>query len=35
MLENLRSEDIGKLILRLTVGLLTLFHGVSKVMPPE
>ena len=26
-----RSEDIGKLLLRLSVGILMLFHGVSKL----
>lgn len=26
------QDDAGKLVLRLTVGLLTLFHGVSKLM---
>ena len=25
------TEDVGKLVLRLTVGVLILFHGVSKV----
>ena len=31
MLDN---EDLGKLILRLTVGGLMLFHGVQKIMNP-
>jgi putative oxidoreductase len=26
-----KSDAVGKLVLRLTVGILTLFHGVSKV----
>lgn len=30
----LRNEAVGKLILRLTVGVLTLFHGVSKLVHP-
>jgi putative oxidoreductase len=30
----LQSDDAGKLILRLTVGGLMLFHGVSKVLNP-
>ncbi|HLX80704.1 MAG TPA: DoxX family protein [Burkholderiales bacterium] len=29
-----QSDDAGKLILRLTVGGLILFHGVSKLMNP-
>ncbi len=29
------SPDIGKLILRLTVGGLMLFHGVAKIIHPE
>jgi putative oxidoreductase len=29
-----KSETLGKLILRLTLGLLILFHGVSKAMHP-
>ncbi len=29
------SPDVGKLILRLTVGVLMLFHGVAKIMHPE
>ncbi len=35
MLENLLNEDMGKLILRLTVAVLTLFHGIAKAMHPE
>lgn len=34
MQELLRNEALGKLILRLSVGLLLLFHGVSKVVDP-
>ena len=30
----LNNDDAGKLILRLTVGLLLLFHGVSKIQKP-
>jgi putative oxidoreductase len=30
----LQSDDAGKLILRLTVGGLILFHGISKLMNP-
>jgi putative oxidoreductase len=30
----LQSDDAGKLILRLTVGVLILFHGISKLMNP-
>jgi len=29
-----KSETLGKLILRLTLGILILFHGVSKAMHP-
>lgn len=32
MYPPLRNEDVGKLVLRLTVGVLMLFHGVSKMM---
>jgi putative oxidoreductase len=28
------SDEIGKLVLRLTVGVLMLFHGVAKVLNP-
>jgi putative oxidoreductase len=28
----LQSDDAGKLVLRLTVGILILFHGVAKLM---
>lgn len=30
----LEQEDVGKLILRLTVALLMLFHGVAKIQSP-
>ena len=30
----LKSESTGKFILRLTVGILLLFHGVSKLLHP-
>jgi putative oxidoreductase len=29
-----KSETLGKLILRLTLGLLILFHGISKALHP-
>ena len=31
----LQSDDAGKLILRLTVGGLILFHGISKILNPS
>jgi len=31
----LRNDDLGKLVLRLTVGSLMLFHGASKLMHPD
>jgi putative oxidoreductase len=34
MYELLRNDAAGKLVVRLTVGILMLFHGVSKVMHP-
>lgn len=34
MVDYLRSDAAGKLVLRLTVGLLTLFHGVGKLANP-
>ena len=34
MLWLLHNDSLGKLILRLTVGVLMLFHGVAKVMNP-
>ena len=30
----LHNDALGKLILRLTVGVLTLFHGVEKITNP-
>lgn len=35
MLDNIHNEDVGKLIIRLTTGILILFHGVSKIIHPE
>ena len=32
MLNKLDNDDLGKLVLRLSVGLLLLFHGVHKIM---
>ncbi|SEO62708.1 DoxX family protein [Nitrosovibrio sp. Nv6] len=29
-----RNDDLGKLILRVTVGILILFHGVHKILNP-
>jgi putative oxidoreductase len=29
---RMASDDLGKLVLRLTLGILLLFHGVSKLM---
>jgi putative oxidoreductase len=34
MIEQLKSDSVGKLVLRLTVGILMLFHGVAKVLHP-
>lgn len=34
MLWLLHNDALGKLILRLTVGILLLFHGVAKIMSP-
>lgn len=34
MLWLLHNDSLGKLILRLTVGVLMLFHGVAKIMNP-
>ncbi len=34
MKELLKNESAGKLVLRLTVGLLMLFHGIAKLMNP-
>lgn len=35
MNDFLKNDDIGKLILRLTVGGLMLFHGISKINSPS
>ncbi|MDE2367162.1 MAG: DoxX family protein [Betaproteobacteria bacterium] len=35
MRNPIRSDNLGKLILRLTVGILILFHGVFKLLHPE
>ena len=34
MSNSTQSDAIGKLVLRLTVGVLILFHGVSKIINP-
>lgn len=34
MSELLHNDALGKLILRLTVGALMLFHGIAKIMNP-
>lgn len=34
MNDFIRNDDLGKLILRLTLGILMLFHGVSKFQSP-
>ena len=34
MSEIINNESIGKLVLRLTLGALMLFHGVAKVLHP-
>ena len=35
MRNPIRNDNLGKLILRLTVGTLILFHGVFKLLHPE
>ncbi len=35
MNDFLKNDDSGKLILRLTLGILMLFHGVSKIQSPS
>ena len=35
MLDVIHSDDVGKLLVRLTTGILMLFHGVAKVMKPD
>ncbi len=34
MMNFIRNENLGKLILRLTVGFLMLFHGIAKITNP-
>lgn len=34
MNDLVKNDDLGKLILRLTVGVLILFHGVAKIQSP-
>jgi putative oxidoreductase len=34
MIDLFRNDAAGKLVLRLTVGLLTLFHGIHKLLHP-
>lgn len=34
MIEQLNNDAVGKLVIRLTVGILMLFHGISKVLHP-
>ena len=34
MIESLRNDAAGKLVLRCTVGVLLLFHGIAKLMHP-
>ena len=34
MIKQLGNDAAGKLVLRLTVGVLTLFHGINKLMHP-
>lgn len=34
MVEKLKNDAVGKLVVRLTVGILMLFHGVAKVLHP-
>lgn len=34
MLQILHNDDLGKLIVRLSVAILILFHGVAKLMNP-
>ncbi len=34
MMALFRNDDLGKLVLRLTVGGLMLFHGVAKILNP-
>lgn len=34
MRQLLQNDDLGKLIVRLSVGILILFHGINKVLHP-
>ena len=34
MMDLLKNDDLGKLILRLTVGILILLHGIAKIGNP-
>jgi putative oxidoreductase len=34
MLDIVKNEAVGKLVLRLTLGVLILFHGVAKLLHP-
>jgi len=34
MMQLFRNDDLGKLVLRLTLGSLILFHGVAKILNP-
>lgn len=34
MLNNLKNDDAGKLILRITIGALILLHGIAKISNP-
>ena len=34
MLNQLNNDAVGKLVVRLTVGVLMLFHGVAKILHP-
>lgn len=35
MLDVIHNADVGKLVIRLTTGVLILFHGVSKIIHPD
>ena len=35
MIDNNDNDGLGKLIVRMTVGSLMLFHGIAKIMHPE
>ena len=34
MITPFRNDALGKLILRLTVGMLMMFHGIAKILNP-